>query len=397
MGNESVVIAIIDSGLDLDHPEFAGKVLPGYDFVNCEGEGGGCTGQYQCDPAEDCNVEDDNLEDFAGHGTLVTGVAGAATNNWLGIAGTCPNCKILPVRACYKGTSGEVYCRLSDINEAIRYAVDNHVMPGIPNNNNVADIISMSFAGEYSGSVENSLLIAYGTGANLVAAAGNYNNNIERYPAAHEFVIGVGATNQNDVRAGFSNYGSWVDVAAPGVDIMTTSIGGYASAEGTSLSAPFVSGLVGLMLSANPSLTQEEIQQKLVTTADSTTGFEPPIGRINAYKALFASTVDIQILNFEQSATHIARNQTLYVEFDIKNDGPVALQGVSVFIDKDYAGNNMMFAIPHMNPGETVYFNMHWSYPTSGTYHPSITADYDNDYIELNETNNVVAFQVVVG
>jgi len=268
-GSEDIIISIIDTGADLDHEDLVDKLLPGWD-------------------AKDL---DNDPEDTYGHGTRVTGIAAASTNNNLGIAGTCNNCMILPVRAGASGvTQGNLFLGLE-------YSVGNPAeIEGIPENPNIAKVISMSLAFDTLGSyLLQGIQDAHTEGAILIAGAGNDNSNQEKYPAAMQEVIAVAATDENDVKTTFSSYGTWVDIAAPGIRITTTDLNNdyiysYQGLSGTSLSTPFVSGLVGLMLSKNPDLTQEQVRQILIDTSDPVTGFPEIIGgRINAYQALLAT------------------------------------------------------------------------------------------------------------
>jgi thermitase len=264
IGSPEVVIAILDSGVDQDHQDLAQNLLPGYDFVN-----------------EDANPEDDN-----GHGTRMAGIAAAVMNNSLGVAGTCPSCKILPVKAGRSDGSFTIY----DSYQALEYAANMHNIEGIPENPNPADVISMSFRfNNPSTSLENGVADAASTGAILLAGAGNDNTDAMKYPAAYEQVIAVAATDQNDARISISNYGIWVDIAAPGISIYTTTLNnGYTTSAGTSAATAMTAGLVGLMRSRNPSLDKDQAQQILQETASPVTGF-PAIGggRIEAYQAVF--------------------------------------------------------------------------------------------------------------
>lgn len=273
IGSSSIIIAIIDTGADLDHEDLVAKILPSWDAVQ-----------------NDFVPEDDH-----GHGTLSAGVAAASTNNGHGVAGTCPECMLLPVRAGFNN-NGTAYFYAVDVFEALEFAVNNPGnIEGIPENPNVADVISMSFGSASPNAYfQRGVDDAYAAGAVLTAAAGNENTSNPRYPAAYDKVIAVAATDGNDARASFSNYGSWVDVAAPGVNIFTTYWNNdYSGPSGTSLSVPFVAGTIGLMLGKkNTHLNQELIRQILITSSDPVTGF-PAImgGRINAENALIKTPV----------------------------------------------------------------------------------------------------------
>ena len=267
MGDSSTVIAVLDTGADLDHPDLQSNLLPGYDFVN----------------------NDNDPNDIDGHGTHVTGIAGAITNNHIGVASVCSECSLLPVRVC-NGTT----CLTTNIFKGIEYSIDNHPVGGIPDNSNVADIISMSFSSlEDNFFVRTGIQDAYSEGKILVAAAGNQNNDVPTYPAYYNEVIAVAATDEYDLKYTGSNYGSWVDVCAPGVSIYSTYyFNGYSYKSGTSVAAPHVSGLAGLILSSNPNFTNEEARAIIEDTADNidalNNGYAGLLGagRINALNAL---------------------------------------------------------------------------------------------------------------
>lgn len=272
MGSNGVTIAVIDTGVDFDHPDLSSKLLPGYDAVD-----------------NDMLPQDDH-----GHGTKMAGIAAASTMNGVGVAGACPLCRILPVRAGYNNY-GEATFSSSKVFLAMEYAMDNpRGIEGIPDNPNPADVISLSIA---FNSPSTFLLWgvqdAYTAGAVIVAGAGNDGLDVLRYPAAYPEVISVAATDTDDQRAYFSNYGSWVTLAAPGVDIYSTErFGGYDSISGTSPATPYVAGTVGLMLSraGSVSLNQTAIREILTQTSDPVSGF-PAIGsgRINVRRALQAT------------------------------------------------------------------------------------------------------------
>ena len=287
-GNPNVTIAIIDSGVDYNHPDLAANIWhdpiygnPGYDFVDINTEDYIAAGYTLCSD-EDYTIPDENPMDVFGHGTHCAGIAGAVTNNGIGIAGVGWNCKIIPVRSGFKIKyldHVDGLLEFDDVALGICYAADNG-----------ANVISMSFGG-YTDSnlVHDAINYAYSIGVILVAAAGNNNYNDPEYPAGYDNVIAVAATNNNDGEASFSNYGDWVDVAAPGVDILSTLPNNvYASWSGTSMACPHVAGLAGLILSKNQSYNQEEVR---IIICDSADKLPPPKedlepGRINALNAL---------------------------------------------------------------------------------------------------------------
>jgi thermitase len=142
--------------------------------------------------------------------------------------------------------------------------------------------------------LEQAVKYAYGKGVVLVAAAGNRNTSDPHYPAYYVKCLAVAATDQNDAKASFSNYGAWVDIAAPGVNIYSTlpnhpnriGVRNYGYLSGTSMAAPHVAGVAALMKARDPSLTNAQIASQLIATGDPTTGFTTAIPRVNAYRAV---------------------------------------------------------------------------------------------------------------
>jgi len=218
----------------------------------------------------------------------MTGIAAAIAGNGIGVAGTCPACHILPIKAA----NSQGFLSSYDVFQALEYAVNDHTIEGIPENPNPADIISMSFVfGASNSYLASGIGNASAAGAILVAAAGNHGSSTLRWPAAYPEVIAVTATDENDAKTSISTYGSWVDIAAPGISIWTTTYQNtYTTSTGTSASTAMVSGLLGLMKSRNPSLDQNRSLHILQATAAPVSGF-PEIGggRIDAYHAVLRS------------------------------------------------------------------------------------------------------------
>ena len=214
-GTRNVVVAVIDTGIDAKHPEFLGKLVKGYDFVN-----------------KDNNPDDDN-----GHGSMCAGIIGAQADNAQGIAGVAFGCRIMPIKVLDKSANGSY----SNIAKGIRYAADHG-----------AKVINLSLAGTSSSSTLSKVIdYAAGKGAVLVAAAGNDGKkDKKRYPAAYANVISVGAVDRFSQRINISNYGTWVDVAAPGEGIYSTYPGNsYRTMRGTSMATAYVSGEAALLKS----------------------------------------------------------------------------------------------------------------------------------------------------
>jgi subtilisin family serine protease len=223
-------------------------------------------------PAEDANI----LDDY-GHGTHVAGIAAAATNNSAGIAGVAGGATLLPIKVLDEYGNGWY----SDIAAAMVYAADNG-----------AHIINLSLGGVPSSTILCAAAeYAYNKGVVLVAAAGNSNSAVF-FPAACEHVLAVTATDSNDQRAPFSNYGPQVDLAAPGVDIYSTWpwVSGYFVKSGTSMAASHVSGAAALIRSLRPDLSSSQVISRLLETSDDVSSLGPDMftgwGRINAYRAI---------------------------------------------------------------------------------------------------------------
>ena len=211
-GSPSVTIAVVDSGVDAFHPDLVMKVLPGTDFI-----------------------DGDNLpQDDYGHGTHVAGIAAASSNNSTGVAGVSWGAQILPVRVLNAVGDGN-YANLS---AGIIWSVDHG-----------AQIINLSLGGLLpNDTLKTAVDYAINHGVMLIAAAGNDASGNLRYPARYPAVIAVGSTNSLDQRSGFSNYGTGLDLVAPGEAIFSTNPGGgYGNRTGTSMSTPYVSGLAAIL------------------------------------------------------------------------------------------------------------------------------------------------------
>jgi subtilisin family serine protease len=293
-GTDSL-IAIVDSGVDLTHPDLAAKVviLPDADFVEPKGI---CNKNGQC--------IQDGAQDKNGHGTHVAGIAAAITNNGVGVAGTAPGARILPVRVLDAAGNGTV----SRIASGIRYAADNG-----------ANVVNLSLTFEPSGvdkvdkalgnlsPVYDAIDHAYAAGAVIVVAAGNDAFPLCAEPSAHPRVLCVGATDRNDLRTFYSNSDATLSstyLVAPGGeslscagDIFSTYLRGVASdcgkegyeaLSGTSMAAPFVSGVAAIL--AAKGLTNDRIARCIVSNTDDLgpPGRDPLFGygRLNALKAV---------------------------------------------------------------------------------------------------------------
>ena len=284
-GISSTVVAVIDTGI-LPHTDLAGRTVPGYDFISDPSIGNDGDGRDN-DPSDPGDWTAAN-ECFSGspasnsswHGTHVAGTIGAATNNSTGVAGINWNAKILPVRVL-----GKCGGSTSDIVDAIRWAAGLSVS-GVPANANPADVINMSLGGSGTCSTAEQSAIndAVAAGATVVVAAGNDNANAANYsPANCANVITVAATDRTGDRAWYSNYGSVVEVSAPGGETATPADGilstldsgtttpnndnVYVYYQGTSMAAPHVAGVASLIIGENPGISPAQVLSILQLTA----------------------------------------------------------------------------------------------------------------------------------
>ena len=281
VGAPQIIVAILDTGVDMTHPDLQGAIwtnpgeIPGNGID--DDHNGFIDDVHGWDFAGSDNVPDDDN----GHGTHVAGIAAARINNSIGIAGMAGAATIMPV-----DVFNHAIGTYEDLIRAMVYATDNG-----------ARVINMSLgASSYSKGEEAAVDYAWSHGVVVVAAAGNSGANNYHYPAAHPHAIAVAATTATDTRWSLSSWGDFVDVAAPGANVWSTywSSGGtqYTSMSGTSMATPHVSGLAALVLSLNPGLSPDEVRGLIESNADDlgTAGWDPYYGhgRINARKTLQA-------------------------------------------------------------------------------------------------------------
>lgn len=276
-GSSSVVVAVIDTGVDYTHPDLAGNIrvntgeiagdaidndgngfvddVRGWDFVDVSAS--------LVYPGEDFGTTDNEPMDFLGHGTHVSGIIGAKGNNGVGISGVSWDVSIMPLRAGYKDKYGQGVLSVTAVGEALVYACDNG-----------ADIINMSYAALDPSTTENQALdYCAEKGVLLVAAAGNNHNSAPYYPAALKDVISVASVDSANILSYFSNFGPWVDIAAKGQGIYSTLVGGgYGYLSGTSMAAPVISGVAALVKSAHPELSGHDLARQLLLTGQNLNG-----------------------------------------------------------------------------------------------------------------------------
>ncbi|ASF40755.1 hypothetical protein CEH05_16970 [Halobacillus halophilus] len=289
-GSSDTTVAVLDTGVYKDHEDLQGVVLPGYDFVN----------------------NDSNPNDNHGHGTHIAGLI-AANFNDRGIAGLAPDTKILPVKV----GNDEARFSDSDVLSGIYYAIDQGV-----------DVINMSFGAYHkSAAEERALWKAYNEGIVLVAAASNDGIRDAAYPASYYPVISVAATERSGYPAAFSNYGTWIDLAAPGVFLTSTSyLGGYTSMSGTSFSAPLVSGLAAMIKGENPGWNPAEIEWAMEKHVETPNGSrweeEYGYGIPDGYEVITSAAVDLNddVSDKRESSFHLEKGQRKRENLDTPND-----------------------------------------------------------------------------
>jgi thermitase len=258
-GSPSVAVAILDTGVDLSHPDLQGKVVASVNFSDSS-----------------------TVSDVNGHGTHLAGIVGAATNNGVGIAGLGYNTTVMNVKVMGdNGTGGYGW-----VAQGVVWAADHG-----------AKVINMSLGAQFgSTTLEDAINYAWGKGVVIVAAAGNDASSTPFYPAAYPNVIAVASTDMFDNLAPSSDFGDWVDVAAPGGNVYSTLPNNrYASLSGTSVASPHVAGVAALVFTrvvdANgDGLINDEVRSCIENNADNIGVAGIGGGRINAYKAVQCSS-----------------------------------------------------------------------------------------------------------
>lgn len=321
-GRSTVTIAVIDSGIDPNHPDLASKVVPGYDFAN-----------------GDADPRDDN-----GHGTHVAGIAAAATNNGTGVAGVSWQARIMPVKVTDDEGSGTV----AMVTDGITYAYQHG-----------AKVLNLSLGGPgYSMTQQNAVNAAHAASALVVAAMGNDNISLPFYPAAYNNVVAVSATNNADTKSYYSNYGFHVDLAAPGgaMSIYGDTGGIYSTMptypvnltteydyklnydylQGTSQASPYTAGLAALIWSMDLSMTPDQVRLAMQNSANDlgSPGWDQyyGYGRINVQRAVeaVASTLPVSNLRMTQAIT-----ETASVTVTLRWTKPVNATGIAIRYSKN--------------------------------------------------------------
>jgi thermitase len=271
-GGDDTRVAIIDSGVAINHEDISQKVVARANFSDTVIREG--------------NPDDIEKYDKYGHGTHVAGIV-AAAHNTVGVAGVCPDCTILDAKVLNDTGSGSTSSIANGINWAVK---------------NAAKVINMSLGQRVSNrTLEAAVNNAWNAGVLIVAAAGNGGTQAKVYPGAYPNVIAVAATDNRDEKASFSTYGRWVDVAAPGVNVYSTfpdypfALGGqnkrangYDIESGTSMASPIVAAVAALAWSSNPGADNMTVREHVENTTDDIghTDAYWAHGRVNASKAV---------------------------------------------------------------------------------------------------------------
>ena len=340
-GDHSVLVAVIDTGVQYTHPDLAENyVVGGLDWVN-----------------DDPDPVDDN-----GHGTHCAGIVAALIDNSVGIAGVA-NVTVMAEKGLDEYGNGWE----DDLANAIIHAVDQG-----------ADILSNSWGG-YGESmlIHDAVKYAYDSGVLVVAAAGNEAWSNKLYPAAYDEAIAVTATDSNDYPATFTNFGDWVELAAPGVNIYSTILGSsYDYKDGTSMACPHVSGVAALIWSQFPNVSRDWIRAQLRFTSDDLgdPGFDVYYGhgRVNARKAVEQAPPDHDLLVFNwQSPSHIEPGDVVSLSVDVLNFGATDEQNVTVLLLVD--GNQTDSAnITNLARGTLGTATLSWMPLAEGTYNVTL-------------------------
>ena len=367
-GSSRVTIAVIDSGADPNHPDLASRLVPGWSFLTASSD----------------------THDVLGHGTATAGTAGAASNNATGVSGITWGNPIMPLVVL----DSNDYATYSDIASAIAYAVDHGVR-----------VINVSIGGSAASStLQSAVNYAWNKGALVFASAMNAGTSAPYYPAACDNAIAVSATDVGDAFAGFSNYGSWIDFSAPGVNIVTTSnYGSYGNWSGTSFSSPLTAGIAALILSVNPGLSNSWVYNLLKQSAvdRGAPGFDNYYGwgRVDALGAVNAAlgTASIDSTPPTVTISSPANGATLAGSAQISGTASdnVSLSHVDISIDGQLAGSSQgsPFSIAWntagaVNGSHTITVS---AYDTSGNMSSATTACTVNNVVKSDTQAPAVA------
>lgn len=314
LGSATVKVAVVDTGTNLEHEDLKPVIAPG---------------------GRDFSDNDNDPNDYQGHGSHVSGIAGAATNNALGVAGVGYGVRILPLKIFPNATNAVSAA-------ALVYAADQG-----------CKVISMSYGSYGRGATEEAAVnYAWSKGVVLVGGAANDNITNEFYPGAFPNVIAVGSTQQEDRKSDFSNWGQWVDVAAPGSNIMSTYFGSttaYQYSSGTSMATPVVAGAAAILFSWSPTASNADVRRALEISTDPVVGINPGTGRpwfangrINVNRALDSLRPPIA---FEDTPDWV----TVFTNGTAEGTAPLGFVDGTTFAPSLSASDNSKFTIGSVN------------------------------------------------
>ena len=350
------VICVVDNAIQISHPDLAPNVWVNPGEIPNNGVDDDNNGYVDdingWDAADNDNDPNPPNSSFS-HGTHCSGTAAAATNNGTGVASIGYNCKLMSAKATRSNSNNQF---LDNTYGGTEYAI----AAG-------ADVVSMSFGGGgFSNAYQSLFNFGHGQGITFVAAAGNDNTSQVFYPAGYNYVISVASTTSNDSKSSFSNYGTWIDIAAPGSSIYSTIPNNtYGTQSGTSMACPLVAGVCGLLKSYNPALTPDEIENCLDQSADNIDAQNPSYvgdlgaGRINALSAL-------QCTNPTNPPV---------VQFMSDANGPQCAGATVQFMDQSlYNPSSWSWSFPGGSPATSTAQNPTVTYANNGLYDVTLTA-----------------------
>ncbi|KXK54945.1 MAG: subtilisin-like serine protease [Chlorobi bacterium OLB5] len=335
-GDTNVVIGIVDSGSDLDHPDLGANIK--YNYADPE-DGIDNDNNGYVDDFKGWDFyygdNDPNIMGGSDHGSHVSGCASQVTNN--NVHGSGPGFKV----------KLRISKHAPDVPDNGIYASNNGIVFLYQNG---ADVINCSFgSGTFSAATQNIINNAWAAGVIICASAGNDGQNIPRYPGSYDNVVNVAASNSGDLKAGFSNYHSTVDIIAPGDNILSTVYNNsYANFSGTSMSTPVTSGVVGLIISKYPSWTNTQVVERLLLGVDSIYHLNPAYigllgtGRVNAFKCVTDLPI-VSLISNTASDSLLGNNDKV---FDVNEE----ITFTMTYKNTWFAGNNVSLRLTTTDP-----------------------------------------------
>ena len=365
-GDANVIVAVTDNAINTNHPDLINKCVAGWDAVDNDNDPNPCGGN----------------DGF--HGSHVSGIVGAESNNGIGVASIGYDVSIMPIKIgnCTSGALTGGY-------EGVTWAADNG-----------AHVINMSWGGSgYSNYGQNVCNYAWGQGSILIAAAGNDNVTSIFYPAGYNNVVSVASSSSGDSKSSFSNYGSWIDITAPGSSILSTNQGtSYQVTQGTSMASPMVAGLAGLIKSHAISASNTDIINCLLNTAVNIDGANPSYvgqlgaGRIDAYQAMlcastFALALDASISNISVPEGNIC-GSTFTPSFDLRNLGSNTLTSTTITYQISGQAAQTLNWTGSLTSGQTETVTLPTQTLPDGSYTFTVSTNNPNGSTDQNLSND---------